>query len=143
MTVQLSWSIEGEKQISRRFNKIPKDMGNMSVPLFKIGRELRKSVDENYSQRGSLFGAKWEPRKDNKRHPLLEKTGKMRRGFQQRIGEGYVEIYNVEDYFKYHQSNKPRTRLPRRLMLKIDDIRKTFITKEFQRHIQKRLREEG
>jgi len=135
--IELNWSIEGEKQISRRFNQIPDDVGSFKVPLFRIGRELRTSVDMNFNSRGALFGERWPSRKDKKPWPLLEKTGRMRRGFEQRLGPEYVEIYNTTDYFKYHQSILPRKKLPRRVMLKIDQIRKVFIIKEFQRHLQK------
>lgn len=143
MVVQLSWSIEGEKQISRRFNTISNDLGDFRLPLTRIGTELKGAVDSNFSSRGVLFGEKWAPRKDKKTHPLLEKTGAMRGAFDKRIGPGFVEIFNPTDYFKYHQSNKPRkTRLPRRVMLKIDDIRKVFIVKEFQRHLQNVIRKD-
>lgn len=139
--IELNWSIEGEKQIHRRLDIIPNNIGDFKVPLFKIGRELRTSVDANFGSRGALFGAKWEPRKDNKTHPLLEKTGKMRRAFSQDLGPEYVAIFNASDYFAFHQSNKPRTSaLPRRVMLKIDEIRKRFIVKEFQRHAREAIR---
>lgn len=138
--IQLSGTIEGSKELSRRFMQIPDDLGNLKPPLFKIGREVRISVDANFSSRGALFGEKWEPRKDNKSHPLLEKTGRMRRAFSQRLGPDYVEIANPTEYFKYHQSNAPRRKLPRRVMLKIDEIRRIFIVKEFQSHIRQALK---
>ena len=64
----------------------------------------------------------------------------MRRAFSQNLGMDYVEIYNTADYFKFHQSNAPRKKLPLRVMLKLDQIRKIFIVKEFQAHIQKAIR---
>ncbi len=132
--IELNVTIEGEKQLSRRLLTIPKNISDFKKPLFRIGGEVRGSIDTNFSGRGSLFG-RWVPRKDNKPHPLLEKTGKMRRGFRQNIGPSYVEIYNPTPYFKYHQSNKPRKKLPRRVMMKIDRIRQQFIQKEFQKHV--------
>ena len=138
--IELSASIEGDKELHRTLNIIPKNLDNFKVPLFKIGREVRVSIDANYASRGALFGAKWKPRKDKKSHPLLEKTGKMRRAFDQDLGFDYVAIGNTSEYFKFHQSNAPRKKLPRRVMLKLDQIRKIFIVKEFQAHIQKAIR---
>lgn len=138
--IELKVDIEGEKQLSRRLMIIPKNIGNFKKPLFRIGGEVRGSIDTNFSGRGSLFG-RWVPRKDNKPHPLLEKTGKMRSNFKQNLGPYYVEIYNPTPYFKYHQSNKPRKKLPRRVMMKIDNIRRSFIQKEFQRHIIESMRD--
>lgn len=135
--IELNWSIEGEKQISRRLDITPRKINDFTQPLMRIGAELKTAIDSNYSSRGALFGAKWKKRKDKKPHPLLEKTGKMRASFEKRLGPGYLEIYNTADYFKYHQSNKPRRKLPRRVMLKIDQVRKVFIVKEFQRHLQR------
>jgi len=138
--IVLSGTLEGGKELSRRFNSIPAEIGN-SKPLFsRIGREVRLSVDSNFATRGSLFGEPWAPRKDNKSHPLLELTGQMRRSFNQRLGPNYVEISNNAPQFKFHQSNKPRRKLPRRVMLKLDEIRKTFIVKEFQAHIRSAIK---
>jgi len=138
--IQLDVTLEGEKQLSRRLMTIPKEIGNFKRPLFKIGAEVRGSIDVNFSSRGTLFGAKWARRKDNLPHPILEKSTKMRRNFKQNLGANYIEIYNPTPYFKYHQSNKPRKRLPRRMMMKIDRERQIFIQKEFQRHIMEAMR---
>lgn len=137
--ITLNVTLEGEKQLSRRLMTIPTDISNWKIPLFRIGGEIRGSIDENFSQRGALFG-RWVPRKDNLPHPLLEKTGAMRRNFKQSLGPDYIEIFNPTAYFKYHQSNKPRKKIPRRVMMKIDDERKRFIQREFQKHINDALR---
>lgn len=146
--IELNFEIEGEKQLARRFMVTPVELGNMKTLFFKIGREIRISVDDNFSSRGALFGSPWKPRVPQYRGgmrvdtwPLLEKTGRMRRAFAQNLGPDYVEIFNPTDYYKYHQSNKPRRKLPRRIMLKLDEIRKTFIVKEFQEHIRRALKD--
>lgn len=138
--ITLNATLEGDKELSRRLIAIPQNIGSFKQPLFKIGREVRISADANFASRGALFGARWKPRKDNEPHPLLEKTGRMRRSFTQNLGNDYVEIFNTSDYFAYHQSNAPRKKLPRRVMLKLDQIRKQFIMREFQSHIQKSIR---
>lgn len=137
--ITLSVDIEGEKQLSRKLLTTPSKISDWKRPLFRIGGEVRGSIDTNFSGRGSLFG-RWLPRKDNLPHPILEKSGKMRRNFKQNLGPDYVEIYNPTAYFKYHQSNKPRTKIPRRVMMKIDEQRRIFIQKEFQRHIMESMR---
>ena len=137
--IQLNVTLEGEKQLSRRLMTIPKDIDNFKFPLFRIGGEIRGAIDTNFSQRGALFG-RWVPRKDNDGHPLLEKTGSMRRNFKQKLGSDYIEIFNPTSYFKYHQSNKPRRKIPRRVMMKIDDERKRFIQREFQKHVHEALK---
>lgn len=137
--IELGFSIEGEKQLSRKLNIIPGQLGDLTNVFTNIGQEVKDAVDKNYSSRGSLFGSKWVARKDKKTHPLLELTGAMRGAFEFNANNDYVEIFNTSDYFAYHQSNKPRRKLPRRIMLKLDQIRKQFIVKEFQRHIQRTI----
>ena len=134
--IELNVTLEGEKQLSRRLLTIPSDISDFKRPLFRIGAEVRGSIDTNFSSRGALFG-RWVPRKDNLPHPLLEKTSAMRRNFKQTLGANYIEIFNPTPYFKYHQSNKPRKR---RVMMKIDRDRQQFIQKEFQEHIIRAMR---
>jgi phage gpG-like protein len=139
--ITLNATLEGDKELSRRLIAIPQNIGSFKQPLFKIGREVRISADANFASRGALFGARWKPRKDNNPWPILEKTGKMRRAFDQDLGFDYVAIGNTSEVFKYHQSNAPRSsQLPRRIMLKLDEIRKLFIVKAFQEHIRNSLR---
>lgn len=133
--ITLKADIEGTKELSRRLMDIPDDIDNWKRPLFRIGQEVRGAIDTNFSQRGALFG-RWVPRKHFYPHPLLEKTSTMRRNFKQKLGPDYIEIYNPTPYFAYHQSNKPRKKLPRRVMMKLDRDRKIFIQKQFQKHVE-------
>ena len=133
--VELNIDIEGDTELSRKLLTTPGNLDNLSGVFYRIGNEVRRSIDSNYSSRGSLFGSKWVKRKDNLSHPLLEKSKRMRGNFRQSLGSDYVEIYNPTSYFKYHQSNQARKKIPRRVMMKIDKERKVFIVKEFQKHI--------
>jgi len=134
--ITISGEIEGDKELSRRLMIAADSLEDFSEPLESIGGELKKSFDENFSMRGGLFGG-WQPRKDNNTWPLLEKTGDMRNSFTDEVHSDFVILTNTAPYFPYHQSNKPRQRLPRRVMMKIDQQRKTFITKAFQEYIVK------
>jgi hypothetical protein len=139
--VQIVYEIEGERQLSRELGIASDHITDWSAPLTKIGSELLKTFDLNFSQRGALFGG-WKPRKPQvvrgsrvDTWPLLEKTGHLRRSFNREQGRDWVAIQNTASYFKYHQSNKPRKVLPRRVMMMIDDARKMFIQRTFQEHI--------
>ena len=134
MPLYLDATIEGEQQLSRRLGIVADGVKDFSPALENISGELMHSVDENFSQRGGLFGG-WPARKDNNPWPLMEKTGELRGGFMSAVKSDYLEIGNFVPYFKYHQSNQPRVRLPRRVMLKIDQQRKVYITKAFQEYL--------
>lgn len=124
--------VEGDLQVDRKLENLRDDLGDFSKPLRKSGEQLLSTVDSNFSVVGKLMGG-WQPRKKMYRHPLLNKTGRMRGAFHAKNTTTMLTIWNPTPYFKYHQSNrKPRRRLPRRVMLKIIAADKRRITKIFQ-----------
>lgn len=132
--MDLEITLEGEKQVSRRLLIVADGITNFETPLRNIGGELQKTFQDNFAQEGGLFGG-WVDRKKDYPWPILNKTGRMRQGFRFNYGKTELTITNPVPYFKYHQSGKPRTRLPRRVMMKIDNDRRNFIVKEFQSYI--------
>lgn len=140
--MDLQITLEGEKQVSRRLLVVADGITNFEQPLRNIGGELHKTFQDNFAAEGALFGG-WAERKPQYSRgervdtwPILNKTGRMKQSFRDNVGKTELIISNEASYFKYHQSNKePRTRLPRRVMMKIDMERKNFIVKEFQRYI--------
>lgn len=134
MAIQIDAELEGEHQLSRRLLVVADGVKDWQAPLRDIEGELLKSFQDNFDARGGLFGG-WPARKKDYPWPILEKTGAMRDNFQSQIGNDFVRLYNPTDYFVYHQSNAPRSKLPRRVMMKLDQQRKMFIVKAFQNHI--------
>lgn len=139
MPVVIEATVEGEKQVSRRLITISDGIDNFDEPFNEIGDQLLQTIDMNFGSRGALFGT-WPPRKDSNPWPLLEKTGTMRGSFSKTNFGDYLLITNSVAYFPYHQSRAARTVLPRRVMMKIDQERKQFIQKAFQKHIQNLVR---
>lgn len=136
MAVQLQFEIEGEKQVSAVLGITADHVKNFRKPMERIAGELQKSFQMNFSSRGALFmPGGWPPRARYYPWPILEKTGLMRRSFREEVHDDYVVMFNSTPYFRYHQSNRPRKRLPRRVMMKIDEQRRNFIFKELQAHI--------
>lgn len=146
MPVELRFELEGEPQLVGYLGIVAKGIKSFEKPLQSIGSELLKTFDLNFHQRGGLFGG-WAARKPQYKAgnrvdtwPLLEKTGDLRQGFHSSATATSVTVNNEAPYFAYHQSNQPRTRLPRRVMMKVDAARRTFIIKAFQLHIVETLR---
>lgn len=133
--------MEGERQVAAVLGLTANNVNNFRRPLLKTRMNIMNDVETNYNQRGNLFGG-WKPRKYSYPHPLLEKSGKMRRSFKTKTTSDTLEVSNEAKYFKYHQSNKPRgSNLPRRVMLKIIPGTRTKIFKNFQEHIVKSMKE--
>lgn len=121
MDFELKMSIEGEEQLSRAIGSLPSDLDKLREPFDRIGKHILRETDKNFRSRGSRFGSAWPARKDNNPWPILEKTGKLRQGFRKKASNRQVEIDNPVDYFRYHQSNRPRSKLPRRKMLELTE----------------------
>lgn len=139
-------TIEGEKQLSAELLVASDHIKDWRVPLTQTGSDLLKVWQINFEGRGATFGG-WKPRKPQVRKgarvdtwPLLEKTGAMRRSFYSKVGKDEVRLGNTAPYFKYHQSNQPRTRLPRRVMMQLDEQQRQVVIKRFQAWIVEGLR---
>lgn len=144
MAVRLQFEIEGEKQVSAVLGIAADKVKDFREPMGKIAANLDKTWQQNFSSRGALFHTGgWPPRKSGGSWPLLEKTGRMRASFRDRVHKDYVVLWNDAPYFMYHQSNQPRSRLPRRIMMKIDQERRNMIFKTIQEYIVRVTRGRG
>lgn len=143
MGVPLEFSIQGEKQLSAELGIAAEHLTDFSKPMRKTSVIMMNAVDENFNSRGARFG-KWKPRKPTnppQTHPLLEKTGKMKRSFYKESGKNHALVSNRDtEKFRVHQSNEPRSKIPRRVMLAMDDRMNTEIFKVFQLYIVYALR---
>ncbi len=134
--MKLEFSIEGERQLSRRLRGISTQVKNWKSEMGQVGKYLIKTFSGPvFDTKGREIGEAWPPRKKNYPWPILQKTGKMRKSFDNIARSTSVEIYNKTSYFRYHQSNKPRKKLPRRPMMKIDQERRTGIVKIFHKRL--------
>ncbi|HEC65850.1 MAG TPA: hypothetical protein ENI23_11170 [bacterium] len=138
--VQINWTIEGEKQLSRRLTKLGKNVEDFRPEFRKSTRFLKGFFGrEVFISRGSMIGERWKTRKRSYGWPILERSGKMRKGFRDRTEKLSGEVWNAVDYFKYHQSNMPRRVLPRRVMMKLTDRLKNKIVSIFHEGLWKRV----
>lgn len=134
MAFRLQMSLEGETQIDRILGITVDGVKDFRQPLEQSKVIILDRVQQNFDKRGSMFGG-WPARKVNRPWPLLEQTGKMRRSFKGDVTSTQLTVGNTDDKFKFHQSNKPRTKLPRRIMLQVDSTSAILITKAFQAYL--------
>lgn len=142
MGFQLSWTIEGEQQLSRVLLGLRSDLKDLRVPFKQSADFLVKTFSQDvFATEGGAIGERWArlspytvAQKARHGYPadILVRTGKMRGAFQSIVSSDQAVISNPTEYFKYHQSNQPRSRLPRRVMMKLGDNQKEQIVKYFQ-----------
>lgn len=141
MPVSISAEIEGVSELNRRLLIMSDGVKDFTEPLTASVSEVKRSIDLNFDAAGAVFeSGGWMPRKIMYAWPILNKTGKMKSSFTDTVGREQATIGNSADYFKYHQSNQARKKIPRRVMLKLDNERKEFIQKQFQAYIIKLTR---
>lgn len=141
----LSWSIEGDKQLSRKLEGIKSNLKDFR-PAFKNSSDMLVGIfsKDVFSTKGGIIGETWarlspmtikqKVRRGFGTQPLVN-TGTMQGSFKTIVESNRAVIFNTTDYFKYHQSNKPRSRLPRRVMMKIGNSQKVEVVRIFQKYI--------
>jgi len=139
MASEITFTIEGEKELSRRLLKLGEDVKDFK-PEFTESSDFLKGFfgGEVFDTRGGAIGKPWVKRKRPQPWPLLERSGKMRRSFQSKGEKVQARVWNAVDYFKFHQSILPRHRLPRRVMMKLTDTLKDKIIAIFHKGLWER-----
>ncbi|MGY3406100.1 phage gpG-like protein [Bradyrhizobium sp. GM5.1] len=146
MAFQLQWTVEGEKQVSRVLIGMESSIKDLSYPLKESAGYLKRtfSVDV-FNTQGGAIGERWKrlspytvAQKARRGYPLtpLVASGRMQNSFQTIVSSDQAVIYNTAPYFKFHQSKEPRTKIPRRIMMKLADNQKEQIVRFFQAHLQ-------
>lgn len=150
MAFQLSWNIEGEQQLLRNLRGVSETMGDWTPAFRKVARDL-KAVFANdvFQTKGKAIEENWPPlkptylaQKREQGYPAqpLVKTGKMQKAFKSQFKPDSATIWNAMTYARYHQSNKPRKVLPRRVMMKLGNDQKELVVKIFHTHFIKKLK---
>lgn len=103
--IPISIEVDGQQLIA--FDRILMNRwrraNSLRQPLRQIAEYMLDEIDRNFDGKGMVFGVKWRRRKRSYRHPILNKTGKMRSGFTSNVSATKAVIRNKTPYFKYHQ----------------------------------------
>lgn len=127
--MELQFEIEGEIQMHRRIGRLATMVGDWSGTFTNTGKYLKEFFrGDVFDTEGKVFGEKWV---DGPYYNRLQRTGVMRNSFIYQSAKDYVLVTNTAPYFKYHQSRLPRKKLPRRIIMKLDEARKQKIIKFF------------
>lgn len=138
--IDIKFTLEGKVEMARRMRGIGKDVKDFR-PEFKKSTDFMKGFFGNqvFTTRGRAIGEPWKPRRKAYPWPILQRTGRMRRGFRAKAEKLEGSVWNVASYFKYHQSRMPRRKLPRRIMLKLSNQIKDRIVQFFHAGVVKRV----
>ncbi|WP_152467701.1 phage virion morphogenesis protein [Gordonia terrae] len=132
--------VDGDAQLKAMLSGLSLDLQNLRPAMDEVGRgAVRMFSGPVFASRGQRLGESW-PRLSTdyaaqkaKRYagrPVLVRTGQMQSRFGHQAAATSVTIYNLDPKFKFHQSNAPRSKIPRRAMIGIyqgldNDVRNT------------------
>ena len=129
-------------QLSRTLMGVAENCRDWSVALSESVDQLTSIFSTDvFETEGAAIDEQWAPlsrayalRKQKKYGDvgILEATGDMKDSFQSSFDPTSAAIWNTAIYFKYHQSNQPRSKIPRRVMMKLTDSLKEMVVKNFQ-----------
>lgn len=138
----LSFKIDGQIQLSRNLQKISAAVTDFTPAFEQSGEDLTRFFSYDvFESEGDAIDESWAPLskayayRKAKLYPgrgILEATGKMRSSFLYQADSTSLRIWNSAEYFKYHQSILPRTKMPRRAMMKLTENLRETVVKNFQ-----------
>ena len=150
MVLQVQIKVVGSEETLNKLRKVGVQLNNFSTEFRKSGEFLVSFFsNEVFETQGQIIGESWKsltPAVEFKKRiefpgrGILERTGHMRKSFKAISSSTFLKIFNPVSYFKYHQSGKPRTKLPRRVMLKMDRQRVDEVISIIQKGLLGRIR---
>lgn len=147
--LQVQVTIKGDREMIAKLKKLDGGLTDFSDALGDIGNELKSYYSgQVFSSRGGVFGDPWASlnsaykRRKTKLYRgtgILEASGKMRKSFKAKHGKNSLTISNTSKQFVYHQSSEPRTIMPRRQMLGVNNDVRTIVRQEIDSDIKRKL----
>lgn len=138
-------SIEGAEEAVRKLQGTSSAVTGMQPVMGEIGKYLTRFFSsEVFASRGSIIGEPWpalnaryavQKAKRYPGRPPLVRTGVMQRSFAFVTGATFARVTNTDRKFNYHQSDEPRSKMPQRVMMKVDEARAREIARMIEAFI--------
>ena len=147
MSVSISFSITGDKQLARKLSSIGSKLDDFSSPLQKAKNLMLEGIEKQHSSSGSEFGNSFSalsPRysaikaKRWGNQPILTASGKMRKGYSSSVGRTQAVIWNKVSYFQFHHTGTDK--MPKRKVFVISPKYQKDIVKIFEDYISKSIK---
>lgn len=150
MSSDYSMTIGGLAELRSQLRRMQQGVDQTRTQLDDAGDLLTNYFSgQVFASRGGVLGESWPKLSDAYAarkartfpgRPPMIRTGKLNQGFTYDITPERLRIRNTVEYFKYHQSDRERTKMPRRVMMKLTDQLKTDVTRVIDRKLTSGLR---
>lgn len=134
---EIAFSLEGVTEVSRRFAARAERVGDLTPAWPEVDKVFHLLVQQQFASAGAQGGERWpelarrtqlERAREGygPKRPILVRTGDLQRSLTTLNGDAisvhhptyYARGTGVE-YFRYHQSRKPRKVIPRRAAIEL------------------------
>ena len=142
---QLRFEIEGVTELSRKLEITINRLRDMTPAFQQTALDLHRTFSQDvFETEGGVIDEDWQElspayaAQKSKRYPgagILVATGRMRQSFVYDWTANMASVWNSAPYFPFHQSNKPRSRLPRRVMIKLAEAQKEHVVEIFHKYL--------
>jgi phage gpG-like protein len=157
VTITLSIESYGEKVVERVLSRFADDLAVPTVALQAIAGIMREETEAQFDTEGEHASGGWKPlarstleRKERLGldHRILRATGRLFESLTQQAAPDHIERLSGDSlvfgsavpYGIYHQSSRPRTRLPYRPPVALNAEAKKRIVKTAQRALVEGMR---
>lgn len=148
--LQVEIQLKGDREVIKQLKAVGDSLGDWKPTLRTIADYFQNYFGETtFEFEGVNLGLPWpdlsQPYKDKKRvefsgKGILERTGDLRKGWRTEVNKEFALIENKVPYGIYHQSTKPRKRLPRRALMHFNEQSKQYIVNEFASDLAKKIK---
>jgi phage gpG-like protein len=151
--------LEGQREFDRTFTRFTENLRDFRQLWPSVISVLRKISEEQFAFEGRGKSGAWQPlspkyaawkEKNYPGSPILQRTGALQLSLTSntahsivRAGKEELEFGTTLRYGIYHQSRKPRKRLPRRPIFDFNEQDKNRVTKAIQARLIKAGRDNG
>ena len=148
--LSMSITISGTKKTQEKLKRLGSSLYDFKGAMGEIGAEGAKYYsNQAFASQGGVFGGRWaslSPRYAAIKavlypgRPMMVRTGKMQDSFTYAASSKEVLIGNSAPQFKYHQSTAPRSKMPRRAMMGVNDPVRKMVRTIIEADVRKKMR---
>ena len=152
MAMRVTVRVRGVTELDRKLKTLGDSLYKFQPAMKQIGTRVGSFyANEVFASQGGALGKRWQALavstvkdkiRDGYRSEVnrpLERTGIMRRSFKATTTQNSVTIENTIPYFKYHQSSEPRSKIPYRPMMAINDNVMSIVKEVIEADVRQKL----
>ncbi len=148
--ISVSVTVQGTDKELAKLKSLGAKLYDFRGAMQDIGEEVTKYYSgQGFASQGGVFDNVWPSlspvyaKLKAKNYPgrsVLVKTGRLQDSFRASSTSKSVVVTNTAPYMAYHQSTEPRSKMPYRPIMKVNDDVKSIVRQIIQEDVTQKLR---